>query len=98
MPSDPTKPLLRLEPPRDGSRRPGRRRAVPGPRRDDPGAVAARVGPAFDRLRALLGQDPTGLALRQDPTALAPERLLVFEFTGALQNFVDAINRVPGLE
>jgi hypothetical protein len=46
----------------------------------------------------VLDRDPAGLSLRQDPTALAPERLLVFEVTGSIQNLVNAVNRVPGLE
>jgi hypothetical protein len=57
-----------------------------------------RVGPLFDRLRGVLERDPEGLELRNDPTALAPERLLVFEVTGSIQNFVRAVARVPGLE
>jgi hypothetical protein len=36
--------------------------------------------------------------LRADPTALAPERLLVFEVKGDVANFARAVNRVPGLE
>lgn len=36
--------------------------------------------------------------MRADPTALAPERLLVFEVKSDIANFASAINRVPGLE
>jgi hypothetical protein len=36
--------------------------------------------------------------LRSDATALAPERLLVFEVKDSIANFARAINRVPGLE
>jgi len=36
--------------------------------------------------------------LRTDPTALAPERLLVFEVRGAIAPFAAAVQRVPGLE
>ena len=42
------------------------------------------------------GRDP--LELRADPAGLAPERLLVFELTGNIQNFVRAAAHVPGLE
>jgi hypothetical protein len=38
------------------------------------------------------------MQLRADPTSLAPERLLVFEVTGSVQNFVNAVSRIPGLE
>ena len=46
----------------------------------------------------MLQRDPTGLSLRSDPTALAPERLLVFEVKGDVVNFARAVSRVPGLE
>ncbi|RMF70606.1 MAG: hypothetical protein D6740_07985, partial [Alphaproteobacteria bacterium] len=50
------------------------------------------------RLQESLARDPSGYELRNDPTALAPERLLVFEVTGSIQKFVNAVRRVPGLE
>lgn len=46
----------------------------------------------------MLARDPAGLELRHDPTALAPERLLVFEVRGSIQNFATATRKVPGLE
>ncbi|CCW18785.1 hypothetical protein EBBID32_31400 [Sphingobium indicum BiD32] len=46
----------------------------------------------------MLARDPTGLELRADPTALAPERLLVFEVRGSIANFAAAIQRIPGIE
>jgi hypothetical protein len=36
--------------------------------------------------------------LRADPNSLAPERLLVFEVTGSVQNFATAVSRIAGLE
>lgn len=36
--------------------------------------------------------------LRHDPSALAPERLLVFEVRGSIQDFARAITKVVGLE
>jgi hypothetical protein len=36
--------------------------------------------------------------LQADPSALAPERLLVFEVRGEISNFANAIRKVPGLE
>lgn len=36
--------------------------------------------------------------MRSDPTALAPERLLVFEVKGDVANFARTVNRIPGLE
>ena len=38
------------------------------------------------------------LQLRDDPAALAPERLLVFELTGGVMQFTAAVRLVPGLE
>lgn len=46
----------------------------------------------------MLARDPDGLELRADPTALAPERLLVFEVRGPVNNFTAAVQRVSGLE
>jgi hypothetical protein len=46
----------------------------------------------------VLSRDPTGLELRADPSALAPERLLVFEVEGPIQNFTAAVRRVQGLQ
>jgi Subtilase family len=49
-------------------------------------------------LAELLARDPTALEVRADPAALAPERLLVFEVRGSIQNFAAAVRRVDGLE
>ena len=38
------------------------------------------------------------MELRADPSALAPERLLVFEVDGPVQNFMAAVRRVGGLQ
>jgi hypothetical protein len=46
----------------------------------------------------VLARDPSGLELRADPTALAPERLLVFEVRGPVSAFANAVRKVPGLE
>lgn len=45
-----------------------------------------------------LARDSGGLELRADPTAIAPERLLVFEVLGDVSRFVEAVRKVPGLE
>lgn len=55
-------------------------------------------GPTFDRLASVLTRDQSGIELRSDPSALAPERLLVFEVRGSIQPFINAIKRIPGLE
>src|SRR5262245_65705068 len=98
MPSDPTRPLLRLDPPSPDLRRPGRPAPVPPPRSFDQATQARRIGGTFQRLADLLERDPSGLALRADPSGLAPERLLVFEVTGPVQAFARAVAKVQGLD
>jgi hypothetical protein len=49
-------------------------------------------------LANLLAANTSTLQLRADPEALAPERLLVFELTGGVYKFEEAVRLVPGLE
>ncbi len=68
--------------------------------RADPFPIALqteRFSPKFDRLRDVLARDPEGLSLCTDPTALAPERLLVFEVRGSVSAFANAIKKIEGL-
>lgn len=46
----------------------------------------------------MLQRDPGGMSLRADPSALAPERVLVFELRGGVAPFVSAIRSIRGLE
>jgi hypothetical protein len=97
MPHDPEKPLLRLNDPRDAGRRPssgGGGRA----RQFDRATQNRSHGPIFRRLRNILNRPDAALQLRADANSLAPERLLVFEVTGAVQNFANAVSRIVGLE
>jgi hypothetical protein len=97
MPHDPDKPLLRLNDPGEGSRRrtPGGGSAV---RVIDRRAQVRNFGPTFRRLQNILDRPDAAMQLRADPNSLAPERLLVFEVTGSVQNFAQAVARIPGLE
>jgi Subtilase family len=98
MPSDPTKPLLRLTSGPERQRPAGRAAFIPSP---DPFGAAnqrAKFGPKFRQLAEVLGRDGDPLELRADPAALAPERLLVFEVRGAIAPFANAIRKIPGLE
>lgn len=45
-----------------------------------------------------MNRQDAALQLRSDPNSLAPERLLVFEVTGSVQNFAKAVARIPGLQ
>jgi hypothetical protein len=98
MASDPERPLLRLIPQADRDRPVGKQRAIPRPEAFPTSRQTATFTPKFNRLAEVLNRDPTGLELRADPTALAPERLLVFEVRGSIASFARAIQRVPGLE
>jgi hypothetical protein len=91
------RPLLAL--PRPSKEQP---RTRPPPRESVPGISAGRqaqrLGPKFERLSRTL-PDPAQLAeLRQDPTAIVPERALVFEIAGNLTDFYRAVRGVPGFE
>jgi hypothetical protein len=98
MAIDPTKPLLRLTPTPERDRPTGRSSFVPSP---DPFPRDRQTGafsPKFNRLAQVLARDASGLELRADPAALAPERLLVFEVRGPIGTFAAAVRKVPGLE
>jgi hypothetical protein len=88
--------------------------SLPNPTRDTPrgrpavivetvrpagaGRQSQRLGPKFERLSQVL-PDPKKLAeLRNDPTAIAPERALVFEIASEVVDFDRARRNVPGLE
>ena len=84
--------------------RPERRVPLPGrpPRENIPsagvGPQAERLGPKFERLERALG-DPDVLAeLRDDPSAIVPERALVFEVASEVADFYRAVRGVPSLE
>ena len=64
----------------------------------DAGRQAERLGPRFERLERALG-DPDALGeLRDDPSAIVPERALVFEVASEIADFYRAVRGVPGLE
>jgi hypothetical protein len=52
----------------------------------------------FDRLRSLLGSDSGRIELRDDPSTLAPDRVIVFVIAGSIGDFYRAISRVDGFE
>ena len=54
-----------------------------------------RIGPVFQRLQDVMKRDP--LILRRDPAGIAPERALVIEIAGSVDNLYEAIDRVEGL-
>lgn len=98
MPSDPTKPLLKLTPQADQPRQPGRPAFSSSPAAFPRQRQTAAFGPKFDRLAEVLARGSDAMALRADPAGLAPERLLVFEVRGTISAFANAVQNVVGLE
>lgn len=97
MKHPPQFPLLRLDPPKVADRK--KRKSFVRARQFGAAEQAARpVGQRMQHLTQFLNEDRDPLELRQDPAGLAPERLLVFELTGDIQNFARAAAYVPGLE
>jgi len=76
----------------------GQPRPIPQPEAFASARQRGAFGPKFTRLAEVLARGGDALELRADPTALAPERLLVFEVRGSIGNFAAAIQRIPGLE
>ena len=93
----PELPLLRL-PNASPTDVPGGGRAIPGFRKPNKGRQGEHYGPAFDRLRTVLGRDGAPVELHNDPTALAPERVIVFETAGSVRDFLKAVGKIKGLE
>ena len=60
------------------------------------GVQQQRLGGAFQRLTAAF--DAQRLQVAGDPNALEPDRVLVLEIAGEIDEFVRAVQRVPGLE
>ena len=91
------RPLLAMPPPARRAPLPGRppREKIPSA---DAGRQAGRLGPKFERMERALG-DPVVLGeLRDDPSAIVPERALVFEVASEVADFYRAVRGVPGLE
>lgn len=73
-------------------------RSSPRPRLEGPGAAAQqrRLGPELARLTGAFERGR--LTAVDEPTALAPEQVLVLEIAGELTDFARAVRRIPGLE
>ena len=57
-----------------------------------------RLQPVFQRLRNVFDGDRDPLTLRDDPADIAPERALVLEVAGTIDDFQKAARRINGLE
>lgn len=63
------------------------------------GTQVARFGPRFARLREVLtSREADPMELRDDPTSLAPDRVIVFEIAGSVDDFTRAVSKVPGFD
>ena len=92
----PERPLLKLPEPAPFDRRPGPR-FVPSIARPPRDRQRERLAPRFDRLMQVAGDPQALLGFRDDPASIAPERAIVFEVAGSLNNFY-AQARDLGLE
>jgi Subtilase family len=93
----PELPLLRLPNP-NPAELPGGQRSISNLRKPSKGRQRDRFGPVFDRLQTVLSRAGEPIELRDDPTALAPERVIVFEIGGTVANFLKAIQKIGGFE
>lgn len=89
---DPTRPLIRLLPSSDVTDRIKKSGFSPKPQKFSCAHQSNKYSPIFKQLK-----EASELELRSDPTALAPERLIVFELATSVQNFIKAIEKVSGL-
>lgn len=62
------------------------------------GSQVATFGPVFKRLRNVLGREEGAIELRDDPSSLAPDRVIVFEIAGTIGDFFKAVSRIDGFE
>jgi subtilase family protein len=91
------RPILPLLNPRNTSRKTGSPRNMPRPSGPNRQRQGQRFQATFDRLSNALAGDNASIALRQDPSGIAPERALVFITAGEIQGFAKAAEDV-GLE
>jgi hypothetical protein len=91
----PDLPALPLQPPTATPRETGsgRRARIEGP---GPAAQQRRLGPVLQRLTDAFNAQR--LEVAADPDALEPDRVIVLEIAGEIDEFVRAVQRVPGLE
>ena len=57
-----------------------------------------RLGPIFQRLQDVFGQNRDPVVLRQDALGIAPERALVFEVADSIGDFSAAVAQIDGLD
>ena len=60
------------------------------------GQQAERLAPQFQRLQDAMEQKRA--ALQDNTLGIQPEQVLVLETVGSIENFINAVNRIPGLD
>ena len=90
-------PLLPIPNP-DPDRRPSGSGGGSNLRLPDRARQGQRLQPVFQRLRNVFDEGRDPLTLREDPAGIAPERALVLEVAGTIDEFHNAARLVPGLE
>lgn len=88
------RPIIKLPNPRDATRPTGSPRNPPRPSGPGRGTQKQRFEPTFNRLVDALKKEDAALELRSNPLGIAPDRALVFETAGAIQNFIKAAEKV----
>ena len=90
-------PLLPILEPLPDQRPRGPRRG-PGPRLPTRARQGERLQPVFQRLRDVFEANRDPVTLLEDPAGIAPERALVLEVAGTIDDLHNATRRIPGLE
>ena len=62
----------------------------------DAASQAKRLEPQFQRLQNAM--DKQRIALQDNPLGIVPEQVLVLETVGRIQDFINAVRKIPGLE
>lgn len=62
----------------------------------DAASQATRLEPQFQRLQEAM--DRQRIALQDNPLGIVPEQVLVLETVGSIQNFINVVRDLPGLE
>lgn len=90
-------PLLPLPTPESDDRPPGPR-GFGKPITPSRQRQGERLQPTFQRVQDVFDRGDNPLTLRTDPSAIAPERALVFEVVGNVDALGRAVSNLPGLE
>jgi len=89
-------PLLIFPVPQPADRTPPSRAFPSGPRRPSWERQQERLAPQFAALERAFNQQRAILA--NDPAGAVPEKVLVLETIGKIEDFIKAVRRIPGME